>query len=57
MTKINQIERRMKKYETTNRLSKTKYMTDTTLLSILQEKQMGLPSTYQVWQRVNLFIF
>jgi len=47
----------MKKYETTNRLSKTKYMTDTTLLSILQEKQMGLPSTYQVWQRVNLFIF
>jgi len=39
----------MKKYETTNRLSKTKYMTDTTLLSILQEKQMGLPSTYQVW--------
>jgi len=34
------------------RSSKTKYMTDATLFSILQEKKMGLPSTYQLREAV-----
>lgn len=33
-------------------LPRTKYMPDSTLYAILQEKKMGLPSTYQLREAV-----